>query len=378
MSLKRRFSLDNLHTADSDSWIEVDTKKAKRSKNKSKTKLSVSQPAELITDVINAVAEGTDVHTNTRCSSTQTESSDFCGSAVSLLQLMQSELQQLRETVNTMSCKIDQLTTVLQAESSTKAKLVDSSYASVIASAPPASTVHVTTDQHRRPAHSFRPNHQQDPVTAMYMDLSLKKRRANNIVITGMPPAQSPDHETKAVVDLLASEYDWDCELWPGVSVVRCRRLGKPQEGKLQPLLVTLDTEIQAEFYIKNAKQLRNSSQPEVRNNIFINPDLTPAEGKAAYELRQKKKQRRQESEPSSSQRSHITRTIYPSTRVEPRLKWRVPATDSENVLPADVTVRPSQSVDSNLIDEIQPPTTSNEGNNATDVSTASPSGRQR
>ena len=209
MSLKRRLSLDNLHTAGSDSWMDVETKKAKRSKNKSKTKLSVSQPAELIADVINAVAGSTDDHTNTRCSSTQTESSDFCGSAVSPLQLMQNELKQLRETVNTLSCKIDQLTTALHAGTSTNAKLVDSSYASV-ASASSASTVHVTTDQHNviQPGHSTRPDHQQDPVTAMYMDLSLKKRRANNIVITGMPPAQSPDHETKAVVDLLAAEFD--------------------------------------------------------------------------------------------------------------------------------------------------------------------------
>jgi len=371
--------MDNLHTVGSDSWVDVETKKAKRIKNKNKNKLSVSQPAEveLITDVINAVAEGIDDHTNTRCSSTQTEGSDFSGSAVSPLQLMQSELKQLRETVNILSCKIDQLTTALHADLSTNSKLVDSSYASV-ASAPPASTVHVTTNQHILPGNSSRPNHQQDPVAAMYMDLSMKKRRANNIVITGMPPAQSPDHETKAVVDLLASEFDWDCELWPGVSVARCRRLGKQQEGKPQPLLVTLDTEIQAEFYIKNARQLRNSSQPAVRNNIFINPDLTPAEGKAAYELRQKRKQRRQESTSSASQGIHNTRTIYPSTRVEPRLKWRAPPNDIEHALSADVAVRPSQSAGSNLSDVVQPRTTSNESSHATDVSTASPSGRQR
>ena len=292
---------------------------------------------------------------------------------------MQSELKQLRETVNTLSCKIDQLTTALHSDPSANAKLV-SSYASVV-SAPSASTVHVITDQPIRPDHSFRPNYKQDPVTAMYMDLSLKKRRANNIVITGMPPALSPDHETKAVVDLLASEFDWDSELWPGVSVARCRRLGKPQEGRPQPLLVTLDTEIQAEFYIKNARQLRNSSQPVVRNNIFINPDLTPAEGKAAYELRQKKKQRRHESSSSSSQEIHNTRTIYSSTRIEPRLKWRAPANDREHALPlpADAAVHPFQSVDSNLSDELHPPTATNEDSNATiDVTTTSPSGRQR
>ena len=85
--------------------MDVETKKAKRSK-KSKTKLSVSQPAELITDVINAVA-GDIVHTS--CASTQTESGDFCGSEDSPLQLMKSELKQLRETVDKLSNKIDQI-----------------------------------------------------------------------------------------------------------------------------------------------------------------------------------------------------------------------------------------------------------------------------
>ena len=378
MSLKRMLSLDNLHTVDSDSWIDVDTRKVKRSKNKSKTKISVSQPAELINDVINAVA-GDIAHTS--CASTQTESGDFCLADDSPLQLMQRELKQLRETVDTLSCRIDQLTTTaLHAVMSTNTKPSNSSYATV-ASAPAASTVHVITDQHIRPDLSTRSIHQQDPVTAMYMDLSLKKQRANNIVITGMPPTQSPDHEIKAVVELLASEFDWDKELWPGVSVARCRRLGKPQEGKCQPLLVTLDSQTQADFYIKNARELRKSSQSEIRNNVFINPDLTPAEAKAAYELRQRRKQWREESDSTNhwgnGSQNNSTRTFYPSTRIEPRLKWRAPATDI-NELPRDSdALHHCQSSKSNLSDETLPACAVNECGNDNDVSTATP-GRQR
>jgi len=344
--------MDNLHTADCDSWIDVDTKKAKRSKNKIRTKLSVSQPAELINDVINAVA-GDIAHTS--CASTQTESDDFCRAEDSPLQLMKSELKQLRETVDKLSNKIDRLTTAMHSELPTNTKPTNPSYATVtsVTSAPSASTVHAA-EKHNRSDHSSSSHHERDPVTAMYMDLNLKKQRANNIVITGMPPTQSPDHEIKAVVELLASEFDWDNELWPGVSVARCRRLGKPQEGKCQPLLVTLDSQIQAEFYIKNARELRNSSQAEVRNNVFINPDLTQAEARAAYELRQRRKQRRQESD-SKSQGNHnnSTRTFYPSTHVEPRLKWRAPAAASEHdVLPDADVLHLFQSLNANSSDE--------------------------
>jgi regulator of replication initiation timing len=226
---------------------------------------------------------------------------------------MKSELKRLGETVDKLSNKIDMLATAVHPDLSTDTMPMNATYASVT-SAPSARTVQVAAEQHIRPDHPPNVGRERDPVKAMYLDLNLKKQRANNIVISGMPPTQSPDHETKAVVELLASEFDWDRELWPGVSVVRCRRLGQPQEGKCQPLLVTLDTQMQAEFYIKNARELRNSSQSEVRKNVFINPDLTQAEARAAYELRQRRKQRRQESD-SKRQGSHnnSSRTFYPS-----------------------------------------------------------------
>ena len=135
--------------------------------------------------------------------------------------------------------------------------------------------------------------------------------------------------------------------------MVRCRRLGQPQEGKCQPLLVTLDSQIQAEFYIKNARELRNSSQSEVRENVFINPDLTQAEARAAYELRQRRKQRRHESDSKrQGSQNNSTRTFYPSALIEPRLKWRAPATASEHVsLDVDVPP-PSQCPDATLSNE--------------------------
>jgi hypothetical protein len=145
----------------------------------------------------------------------------------------------------------------------------------------------------------------------MYVDLNKKQRRANNIVISGLPPS---DCDAKAATEFLRAEFEWDFELWPGVSVVQCRRLGKPQENKVQPLLVTLHNREQAEYYIKNAKLLRSSHHDWVKENVFINADMTPSEAKAAYELRVKRRKKtegQQQSAGSPANKKTVGRTFY-------------------------------------------------------------------
>jgi hypothetical protein len=331
--MKRRLSLDDMRNTSDDPFIDVDTKKAKRTKNrnKDKTTVSASRPSELIDDVINSVVcdsdESPDVHKS--CSSTQTESSDFIGDDASLLQLMQCELIQLKEAVGTLTSKIDQLSKSLLSNFQVKTTSTVPTYASV-SSVPTNSAPPATSDQTKPVQHLHTTSSSVDPVAAMYIDLSIRKQRANNIVITGMPPAQSPDHEIKAVIDLLTVEFGWDTDLCPRVSVARCRRLGKPRDGKLQPLLVTFDSRDQAEFYIKNACLLRQSSQPGIRTNVFINPDLTPAEGKAAFELRERRRMRRQDSTGTTHDTSAIHgRTFYQSSTAS---KTREKSIDSQSV----------------------------------------------
>jgi len=164
------------------------------------------------------------------------------------------------------------------------------------------------TAQNTRQRHDPRHEQKQDAVTAMYLDLNRKQRRANNIVISGLPPS---DNDTTAVVELLKGEYEWDLAEWPGVSVERCRRLGRQQDNKPQPLLVTLYSAQQAEYFTKYAKFLRDSSNHTVRSNVFINADQTPAEAKAAYELRVQRRQRAQRKQ--QRQDPSATRTFYRS-----------------------------------------------------------------
>jgi hypothetical protein len=330
MPMKRHLSWTDNHNASDDTWIDADNRKTKRTKNRSKKDkmvISASQPAELIDEVINAVAGDSPgdspeiVHKC--CSSAQTESSYFVEieSNVSLLESMKCELRQLKETVATLSVKIDELSKAVLAPSQPRTKPADSSYASALSapvhSAPSTRTSRNTLGQNPRASHSSHDDQRHDPVTAMYIDLSIRKQRANNIVISGLPTAQSPDQDIKAVIDLLTVEFAWDTDLCPGVSVARCRRLGKAQEGKYQPLLVTLDSHEQAEFYVKNASLLRQSNQAAIRDNVFINPDLTPSEAKAAFEIRQRRRQRRQESVAATYDPSAFpSRTFFQSSGV--------------------------------------------------------------
>ena len=80
------------------------------------------------------------------------------------------------------------------------------------------------------------------------------------------------------------------------VTVVACRRLGAPVSGRVQRLLVTLETVQQATAVINAAKRLRYSLIPEIRDGVFINSDMTQAEQRAAYELRCRRRQARQRS----------------------------------------------------------------------------------
>jgi hypothetical protein len=166
-----------------------------------------------------------------------------------------------------------------------------------------------------RQGHPTAPSDQRhdDAVTAMYIDQKRKQQRASNIVISGLPTS---DNDIKTVTELLRSEFEWDSSNWSGVNVIGCRRIGRCQENKIQPLLVTFSDSHQSDYFIKNAKILRGSSDDTVQSSVFINPDLTPSEARAAYELRLLRRQRRQHAVQHLSERqlsSSNSRIIYRS-----------------------------------------------------------------
>ena len=53
-------------------------------------------------------------------------------------------------------------------------------------------------------------------------------------------------------------------------------------------------SETSASSVLKSAKMLRRSEDPSIASQVYINPDLSPADSKIAFERRQRKRQSRQ------------------------------------------------------------------------------------
>jgi len=75
------------------------------------------------------------------------------------------------------------------------------------------------------------------------------------------------------------------------VDIISTKRVGKTRDLKPQLLMVNLKTEAEAQNIIRSARQLRKSHDSYVKANVYINANLTPAEAKASYELRQRRRQ---------------------------------------------------------------------------------------
>lgn len=122
----------------------------------------------------------------------------------------------------------------------------------------------------------------QSLVAAVYIDQRDRDSRASSFIISGLPA--SAVHSDKSIVtELCSNEFNIQ------VDIVNTKRLGKASSSssiKVQPLLVTVKNVEHAKQIISLARHLRHSTTPFVRDNVYINPNLTKAEASAAYELR--------------------------------------------------------------------------------------------
>jgi len=143
-------------------------------------------------------------------------------------------------------------------------------------------------------------------VSAVYADFEEKDRWARNIVISRLIPSSMSDKVS--VENLCSSEFG--CK----PQIVRCRRLGQPRDGRVQPLLVVLNTVDDAEFLINNAKRLRQSSDYTTRSSVYINPDLTKAEALTAYHRRCRRRELAAAATVRRSSRTQTTDTVHHSS----------------------------------------------------------------
>lgn len=121
----------------------------------------------------------------------------------------------------------------------------------------------------------------QSLVAAVYIDQRDKDSRSSSFIVSGLP--SSAVHSDKYIVtELCMNEFNIQ------VDIVSTKRLGKasPSTDTVQPLLVHVKNVDHAKLIISSARHLRQSIASLVRDNVYINPNLTKAEASAAYELR--------------------------------------------------------------------------------------------
>lgn len=160
----------------------------------------------------------------------------------------------------------------------------DGNSGTVMSYATATATATVKTPQNTK---SQPTNFHEAVAVAMYTDQRDKERRAKSVVITGLSPC-SDKSDGMSFSHLCSSEFGMDPQ------VTFTRRLGARKVGYIQPLLVGLQSTDDVSLIMTHAKSLRRSLVQSVRENVFINRNLTKIEGRLAYEERCRRRQRRQ------------------------------------------------------------------------------------
>ena len=138
-----------------------------------------------------------------------------------------------------------------------------------------------------------------DVLSAVHAEFNSISKRALDIVVTGLPPSN------------IASDADQFVELCFSCLDINPRvkstfRLGTPKKGKIQPLLITLNSTNEVGSILAVAKNLRSTRCPPfVRQNIFFNKNMTKAESLAAYNERMKRRNKKQNHDGEQATQSH-------------------------------------------------------------------------
>lgn len=105
-------------------------------------------------------------------------------------------------------------------------------------------------------------------------------KRRFNVMVSGLVESTDKQDDKQTIKELLHTTL----ELQP--TIVSCRRVGKTVPDRPRKLLVSFAHASARDDVLALAKEKKLSLLPASKG-IFINPDLSPAEAKAAYEARQ-------------------------------------------------------------------------------------------
>lgn len=335
--MKRGFSLDDL-TATTSGDCSVSTMRKKKSKTgHNKGKATASQPTtskhddasgSIIDEAINDVlSQSASQQSNREVSRTETADGTIL-SDTSLVQLLLEKIEKQQATIENLERKLDSVlsfmgishaavgTASTSMSNGSHAPDHDSqdmdtvtsdgaapSYAAVASHAPVSVTASVQSC-----------NLSDAVVTAFYKEQINKDRRSKSVIVNGF-------HESSAGSDRDRFIQLCSTELQVDPDIVYVKRIGSSTtqgQGRARPLLVAVRTPGEAATLVERSKAADRSTADQGMRDVYINPNLSKVESKAAYEERCRRRsaaQRRGESrQPSSHQQprsvsnNHISR----------------------------------------------------------------------
>jgi len=116
------------------------------------------------------------------------------------------------------------------------------------------------------------------------------KRRKQNLIITGLPETDGDgdtDHDEQLFLKLCEDHLP----VKPLPVRHSARRLGMKTDDRPRRLLIKLQSEDSVKAVISAAKSLHHSDDEYVRQSVYINADLSPAEAKLAYKKRKRRRE---------------------------------------------------------------------------------------
>ena len=121
----------------------------------------------------------------------------------------------------------------------------------------------------------------------VHMTLVDHSRTQCNIVVTGLSESVVEDEDSGAFTEICETHLSIKPNIVHNREIIR---LGKATGNKPRRLLVKLKAEDIANSILRASTNLRKSDDDFVKDNIYINRDLTPAEQKLAFEQRCKRR----------------------------------------------------------------------------------------
>ena len=192
---------------------------------------------------------------------------------VSGLGQIQADLDAIKETISSLNEDVKRLTTVANSRVPTFSDVVRKSSTGISSIAPDnrslseaAKTGYSTHDS----------GVVSDIRSTIHSEIKSYNRRSANVIVSGLK-----DLDSSSDADLFKDVCLTHLSIQ--VNVVKTTRLGTKKNGRVQLLLVQLESSTHVSNLMRFAKLLRSSSDAYIRNNVFINNHLTPAERTAAY-----------------------------------------------------------------------------------------------